>query len=149
MLHLVLTITSGTNDFLLTGSNAAVDYPQNVNRSHEFVVVFKYKLTDRLSPKLEYRYQQWDYKDYQTSPMTQYMGCVSPIPNGPPPAPNAVPGCPIPLLTSNTPAPVGVPGPFYPYFAVSDTSAARYLFLSVDQPSCHAHPIIATLEYRF
>jgi MtrB/PioB family decaheme-associated outer membrane protein len=143
------TITTGTNDFLLTGTNAAVDYPENVNRSHEFVVVFKYKLTERLSPKLEYRYQQWDYKDYQTSPMTQYMGCVSPIPNGPPPAPNAVPGCPIPLLTSNTPAPVGVPSPFYPYFTVGDTSAARYLFLGVDQPSYHAHTIIATLEYRF
>jgi len=143
------TITSGTNQFLLTGTNAAVDYPETVNRNHEFVVVAKYKLTERLSPKLEYRYQQWDYKDYQTSPMTQYMGCVSPIPNGPPPPPNAVPGCATPLLTSNTPNPVGVPSPFYPYFVVGDTSAARYLFLGVDQPSYHAHTIIATLEYRF
>jgi hypothetical protein len=143
------TITSGMNQFLLTGTNAAVDYPETVNRNHEVVVVFKYKLTEKLTPKFEYRYQQWDYKDYQTSPMTQYMGCVSPIPNGPPPAPNAVAGCSTPILTTNTPAPTGVPSQFYPYFTVGDTSAARYLFLGVDQPSFHAHTIIATLEYRF
>lgn len=142
------TITSGTNQFLLTGTNAAVDYPETVNRNHEFVAVFKYKLTERFSPKLEYRYQQWDYKDYQTSPMTQYMGCVSPIPNGPP-VTNAVPGCTTPLLLTNTPNPGSSPSPFYPGFVVGDTSAARYLFLGVDQPSYHAHTIIATLEYRF
>ena len=142
------TITSGPNQFLLIGTSAAVDYPETVNRNHEFVVVFKYKLTENLSPKLEYRYQQWDYKDYQTSPMTQYMGCVSPIPNGPP-VTNSVPGCPTPILTTNTPSPVGAPSPFYPGFVVGDTSAARYLFLGVDQPSYHAHTIIATLEYRF
>jgi MtrB/PioB family decaheme-associated outer membrane protein len=143
------TITSGANQFLLNGTNAATNYPETINRNHELVVVFKYKLTENLTPKLEYRYQQWDYKDYQTSPMTQYMGCVSPIPNGPPPAPNAVPGCTTPLLTSNTPNPVGVPSQFYPYFVVGDTSSARFLFLGVDQPSYRAHTIIATLEYRF
>jgi hypothetical protein len=142
------TITTGANDFLLTGTNAALGYPETVNRSHELAVIFKYKLTERLSPKLEYRYQQWDYKDYQTSPMTQYMGCVSPIPNGPP-ATNAVPGCTIPILTGNTVNPIGVPSAYYPYFTVGDPSAARYLFLGVDQPSYHAHTIIATLEYRF
>jgi hypothetical protein len=78
----------------------------------------------------------------------QYMGCVSPIPNGPP-VTNAVPGCTTPILTSNTPNPVGVASPFYPYFVVGDASAARYLFLGVDQPSYHAHTILATLEYRF
>ena len=71
------TITSGPNQFLLIGTSAAVDYPETVNRNHEVVAVFKYKLTEKLSPKVEYRYQQWDYRDYQTSPMTQYMGCVS------------------------------------------------------------------------
>jgi hypothetical protein len=30
-----------------------------------------------------------------------------------------------------------------------DPSAARYLFLGVDQPSYHAHIVMATLEYRF
>ena len=72
--------TPGPNQFLLTGTNAAVNYPETVNRNHEIDVVFKYKLTEHLMPKIEYRYQQWDYKDYQTSPMTQYMGCVSPFP---------------------------------------------------------------------
>jgi len=140
--------TPGPNQFLLTGTNAAVNYPETVNRNHEVVVVFKYKLTEKLTPKLEYHYQQWDYKDYQTSPMTQYMGCISPIPNGPP-VTNSVPGCTTPILTSNTPNPVGAPSQFYPYFIVGDTSAARYLFLGVDQPSYHAHTLMATLEYRF
>ena len=142
------TITSGANQFLLLGTNAAVNYPETVNRYHELSAVFKYKLTDNLTPKLEYRYQQWDYKDYQTTPMTQYMASISPIPNGPP-VTNAVPGCLTPLLTSNTINPVGVPSPFYPYFSVGDPSAARYLFLGVDQPSYHAHVFIASLEYRF
>jgi MtrB/PioB family decaheme-associated outer membrane protein len=142
------TITTGASAFLLTGTNAAVNYPETVNRNHEVAVIFKYKITENLIPRIEYHYQQWDYKDYQTSDMTQYMGCVSPIPNGPPVS-NAVPGCATPVLTSNTAAPVGVPSPFYPYFAVGDPSAARYLFLGVDQPSYHAHTVLATLEYRF
>jgi MtrB/PioB family decaheme-associated outer membrane protein len=140
--------TPGPNQFLLTGTNAAVNYPETVNRNHEIDVVFKYKLTEHLMPKIEYRYQQWDYKDYQTSPMTQYMGCVSPIPNGPP-VTNAVSGCTTPILTGNTPNPTGVGSPFYPYFVVGDTSAARYLFLGVDQPSYRAHTVIATLEFHF
>jgi MtrB/PioB family decaheme-associated outer membrane protein len=144
------TITApGPNQFLLTGTNAAVNYPETVNRNHELAVIFKYKLTEHVSPKIEYRYQQWDYKDYQTSPMTQYMGCVSPIPNGAPPAPNAIPGCGTPILTSNTPNPTGVPSNFYPGFVVGDTSAARYLFLGVDQPSYHAHTVVASIEFNF
>lgn len=142
------TIASGANAFLLTGTNAATNYPETVNRNHEIAVIFKYKITENLTPKLEYHYQQWDYKDYQTSPMTPYMGCVSPIPNGPP-ATNTVAGCTTPVLTTNTVNPVGVASPFYPYFVVGDPSAARYLFLGVDQPSYHAHTVQATLEYRF
>ncbi len=142
------TVTSGAEAFLLTGTNAAANYPETVNRNHEVAVIFKYKITENLTPKIEYHYQQWDYKDYQTSPMTQYMGCVSPIPNGPPVS-NSVPGCTTPVLTTNTVNPVGVASPFYPYFTVGDPSAARYLFLGVDQPSYHAHTVLATLEYRF
>jgi len=143
------TITApGPNQFVLIGGNAATPYPETVNRTHELAFVLKYKLTNNLTPRLEYRYQQWDNRDYQTSAMTPYMGCVSPIPNGPP-VTNSVPGCTTPFLTTNTPNPVGVPSPFYPGFVVGDTSAARYLFLGVDQPSYHAHTIIATLEYRF
>jgi len=143
------TITApGPNLFALNGTNAATPYPMTVNRTHEVALVLKYKLTNSLTPRLEYRYQQWDNRDYQTSVMTPYMGCVSPIPNGPP-VTNSVPGCTTPILTTNTPNPVGVPSPFYPGFVVGDTSAARYLFLGVDQPSYHAHTIIATLEYRF
>jgi MtrB/PioB family decaheme-associated outer membrane protein len=141
-------IGSGATKFNLNGTNAAVNYPETVNRNHEVALIIKYKLTENLIPKFEYRYQQWDYKDYQTSVMTQYMGCVSPIPNGPP-VTNTVPGCQTPILTSNTPNPVGVPSPFYPGFVVGDPSSARYLFLGVDQPSYHAHTFVATLEYRF
>ena len=140
------TILAGANAFLLTGTNAATPYPENVDRNHEVGVVFKYKLTDRLTPKIEYRYQQWDNRDYQTTVMTPYMGCVS---SAPPSAPVA--GCTAPILNSST-SPTPLPGaasPFYPGFVVGDPSAARYLFLGVDQPSYHAHIVIATLEYRF
>jgi MtrB/PioB family decaheme-associated outer membrane protein len=139
-------ILTGANAFLLVGTNAAVPYPENVERTHEVGVIFKYKLTDRLSPRIEYRYQQWDNRDYQTTVMTPYMGCVSPPPPGAP-----VPGCTAPILnsaTSPTPLP-GTASPFYPGFVVGDPSAARYLFLGVDQPSYHAHIVTATLEYRF
>lgn len=141
-------VAPGPNFFTLNGTNSATNYPETVNRIHEVAVVFKYKLRENLTPKIEYRYQQWDNKDYQTSAMTQYMGCVSPIPNGPP-VTNSVPGCTTPFLTSNTINPVGVASPFYPYFVVGDPSSARYLFLGVDQPSYKAYTVTASLEYRF
>jgi MtrB/PioB family decaheme-associated outer membrane protein len=130
------TILTGPDKFLLTGTNAAVNYPETVSRTHEVVTVFKYKLTNNLMPKIEYRYQQFDSRDYQTTAMTPYMGCVSPLPPGAP-----VPGCTSPLI--------GTPSPFYPFFVVGDTGAARYLFLGADQPSYHAHYLAATLEYHF
>jgi MtrB/PioB family decaheme-associated outer membrane protein len=130
------TITTGPDKFLLTGTNAAVNYPETTSRNHEFVTIFKYKLTKNLTPKVEYRYTQFDSKDYQTSPMTPYMGCVSGLP---PSAP--VPGCTSPLI--------GTPSPYYPYFVVGDTSAARYLFMGADQPSYRAHYLAASLQYQF
>lgn len=140
-----LPLANDPNRFMLVGTNAAVDYPETVNRSHEFALIFKYKLTSNLTPKFEYRYQQWDNKDYQTSPMTQYMGCVS-APSG-----ATVTGCTNRILdsaTSPTPNP-GATSLYYPYFVVGDPSAARFLFLGVDQPSYKAHTVMATLEYRF
>src|SRR5450631_66452 len=130
------TITTGPDKFLLTGTNAAVPYPETTSRTHELVAVFKYKLTKNLTPKIEYRYQQFDSSDYQTSAMTPYMGCVSGLP---PSAP--VPGCTSPLI--------GTPSPYYPFFVVGDPSAARYLFLGADEPSYRAHYIAASLEYTF
>jgi MtrB/PioB family decaheme-associated outer membrane protein len=129
------TITTGPDKFLLTGTNAAVDYPETVSRTHEVVAVFKYKLTNRLTPKIEYRYTQFDSRDYQTSAMTPYMGCVSGLTGAP------VPGCTSPLI--------GTPSPYYPFFVVGDTSAARYLFMGADQPSYRAHYLAATVEYHF
>ncbi len=130
------TLATGPDKFLLTGTNAAVDYPETVSRNHEAVVVFKYKLTANLMPKIEYRYQQFDSHDYQTSAMTPYMGCVSPLPPG-----AAVPGCTDPLL--------GTPSSFYPFFVVGDTSATRYIFMGTDQPSYKAHYLAASFEYHF
>jgi MtrB/PioB family decaheme-associated outer membrane protein len=140
------TITTGPNAFVLNGTSAAVDYPPTVSRLHDLAVVLKYKLTANLTPRIEYRYQQWDNRDYQTSVMTPYMGCVSPAGTG-----TLVVGCPNRILDSSTsPAPnPGAASPFYPGFVVGDPSSARYLFLGVDQPSYHAHTIMATLEYRF
>ena len=128
-------LLTGPDKFLLTGTNAAVDYPETTSRNHELVSILKYKLTKNLTPKLEYRYQQFDSRDYQTTEMTPYMGCVSGL-VGPP-----VPGCTSPLI--------GTPSPFYPFFVVGDPSAARYLFLGADQPSYRAHYLAATLEYHF
>jgi len=129
------TITTGVNRFMLTTTNAAVDYPQTTNRAHDFNVIFKYKLNSRLQPKIEYRFSQYDNRDYQTSPMTPYMGCVSALTGA------ATPGCTTPLLNA--------PSVFYPYFVVGDTSAQRYLFLGADQPSYRSHYVAATLEYHF
>jgi MtrB/PioB family decaheme-associated outer membrane protein len=129
-------IITGPDKFLLTGTNAAVNYPETTSRDHEVVAIFKYKLTKNLTPKIEYRYSQFDSEDYQTSAMTPYMGCVS---NLPPTAP--VPGCTSPLI--------GTPSPYYPFFVVGDPSAARYLFMGADQPSYRAHYLAASMEYRF
>ncbi len=129
-------LLTGPDKFLLTGTNAAVDYPETTSRNHELVTILKYKLTKNLIPKVEYRYQQFDSRDYQTTAMTPYMGCVSPLaPQSP------VPGCPSSVI--------GTPSPFYPFFVVGDPSAARYLFLGADQPSYRAHYLAATLEYHF
>lgn len=129
------TLLTGPDKFLLTGTNAAVNYPETTSRNHELATIFKYKLTKNLTPKFEYRYTQFDSQDYQTTPMTPYMGCVSGLTGTP------VPGCTNPLI--------GTPSPFYPFFVVGDTSAARYLFLGADQPSYHAHYLAATIEYSF
>ena len=135
--------------FTLVGTSAAVSYPPSVNRQHEVVAIFKYKINEHLWPKLEYRYQQFDNRDFQTSYMTQYMGCVSGAG-----APNSVAGCPVAMVNSSTSAtpilsPNGQPTRFYPGFVVGDTSAARFLFLGVDQPSYHAHYLAATMEFHF
>ena len=136
---------TGPDKFLLVGTNAAVDYPETTNRLHEAAIAFKFRLAKNLYPRFEYRFQQWDNRDYQTSAMTPYMGCVS----GPPPA-ALVPGCTNRTLNSGTsPFPAGTPSPFYPYFVVGDPSSPRYLFLGVDQPSYRVHYVSATLEYHF
>ncbi len=79
--------------------------------------------------------------------MTQYMGCASASLAAP------VAGCPVAVVNSTTsPTPILSPNgasPFYPYFQVGDPSAARYLFLGVDQPSYHAYYVSGTLEYHF
>jgi hypothetical protein len=133
------TITSGLNQFTLTGTSTPEDYPQTATRIHEAAVVFKYKLTSNLMPKFEYRFQQFDNRDYQTTPMTPYMGCIG--------AGAIVVGPPCVNVGANLA--VKSPNAFYPGFVVGDTAAARYLFLGADQPSYRAHVITATLEYRF
>ena len=134
--------------FLLVGTSAAVSYPESVSRTHEVVAIFKYKLTRNVLPKFEFRYQQFDNKDFQTSPMTQYMGCMTSSATSTP-----VAGCPVAIVNSTTsPTPILSPNgslPYFPYFQVGDTSAARYLFLGVDQPSYKAYYVSATIEFHF
>lgn len=136
-----------TNRFLLVGTTAAVPYPQSNTRIHELAVVLKYKINNNVMPKFEYRFQQFDNEDAQTSVMVPYMGCISPATG------TAVTGCPTRIVnstTSQTPilSPNGTTN-FYPGFQVGDNSAARFLFLGADQPSYRAHVFTATLEIRF
>jgi hypothetical protein len=132
------TILTGANAFTLTGTNVPQDYPETTTRIHEIGVVLKYKLTKNIMPKIEYRYQQFDNRDYQTTAMTPYMGCIGTI---------AAPATGCPSAVAN----VGIPqpSPFYPGFVVGDNSAARYVFLGVDQPSYRVHVLSATVEYHF
>jgi MtrB/PioB family decaheme-associated outer membrane protein len=133
------TITTGPNQFVLTAASTPENYPQTTTRIHEVSAVFKFKLTENLMPKLEYRFQRYDNRDYQTSPMTPYMGCVG--------AGSVVVGPP--CVNVGTNLSVKSPSLFYPGFVVGDTAAARYLFMGADQPSYRSHMITATLEYHF
>ena len=139
-------LTNCPDKFVLVGASAGVSYPESVTRMHEVTVVLKYKLSERLMPKVEYRFQQFDNRDYQTSAMTPYMGCVSPATG------TLVTGCPdrqMIVINSTDPNPTFTPSSFYPGFVVGDTSAARYLYMGVDQPSYRVHTLTATLEYHF
>jgi len=136
-----------TNRFTLVGTSAAVSYPQSNTRIHELAVVLKYKISEKVMPKFEYRLQQFDNEDAQTSVAVPYMGCISPATG------TAVTGCPTRIVSSTTsPTPILSPNGttnFYPGFQVGDSSAARFLFLGADQPSYRAHVFTATLEIRF
>jgi predicted porin len=129
------------NQFTLTGTSAAQNYPETTTRIHEVSAVFKYKLTKNIMPRVEYRYQQFDNRDYQTTAMTPYMGCIGTTTMNPALAP------PCPAVGANVA--VQSPSQFYPFFVVGDTASARYLFMGVDQPSYGVHSITATVEYRF
>ena len=80
-------VGSGPNDYcrtnfpnwrLDTATNRAVtfSFPQNVSRLHEVDAFVKFQLTKNLFPKFEYRYQRFDYNDFQTSVMNPnaYVG---------------------------------------------------------------------------
>jgi hypothetical protein len=134
-----VSITTGANQFLLTGGSTAEDYPQTTTRIHDAAAVVKFKLTANLMPKFEYRLQQFDNRDYQTSVMNPYMGCIG--------AGSVVVSSP--CINVGTNLAVKSPNSYYPGFVVGDTAAARYLFLGADQPSYRSHMVIATLEYRF
>jgi MtrB/PioB family decaheme-associated outer membrane protein len=103
--------------FLVT---TVLNFPETTTRLHEVGAVIKFKLTKNLMPKFEYRMQQYDSKDYQTSMMDPYLGITNP--GG---------------------------AAFYPYLNVFDASAARFLFLGADQPSYRVHTATASLEYHF
>lgn len=143
--------------FMMTTTSGAYNYPPTVNRSHEVTFIFKYKLKKNIMPKFEYTYQQYDYKDFQTSAMTPYLGCFAttgvPATGGggaaggtPSIAATVATGCPSLGPTTAGPSPTS---PFYPYFAVGDTGAARYYFLGADQPSYRTHRIAAGIQYTF
>jgi hypothetical protein len=76
-------IGAGPNDFCRTAfpnwrldsaTNRAVtfNFPENVTRLHEVSAILKFHLTKNIIPKFEYRYQQFDDTDFQTSLMNPY-----------------------------------------------------------------------------
>lgn len=66
-----------------TSQAVTFNFPENVSRLHEANVVVKFRASEKLTPKFEYRYQRSDYKDYQTSVMNPYAFVGSSIdPNG-------------------------------------------------------------------
>jgi opacity protein-like surface antigen len=48
------------------------NFPDNMSRLHEVTAVAKINLTRNLSPKVEYRYQRFDFRDFQTSVMNPF-----------------------------------------------------------------------------
>jgi hypothetical protein len=55
-----------------TSRAVTLSFPETVSRLHEANVIVKYKLTENISPKFEYRYQRFNYQDFQTSVMNPY-----------------------------------------------------------------------------
>jgi hypothetical protein len=72
--------------------------------------------------------------------MTPYMGCIGAGTVTP-----ANPPCPFVGATLAE----QLASPFYPYFVVGDTGAARYLFLGADQPSYRGHVLTVGMEWHF
>lgn len=66
--------TNFPNWALDTATNPAVtfSFPENVTRLHEVRAIAKFKLSDRLVPKFEYRYERFRNKDFQTSMMNPF-----------------------------------------------------------------------------
>lgn len=94
-------------------------FPQKVNRIHELGVVARIKLSDKFIPKIQYIFQQNDYKDWQTM--------VNPY--------NFTGNGFSYASTTTDPAGVG--------------ALHKMLMLGADQPSYRAHILSATLEYHF
>src|SRR5262249_38750333 len=67
---------NGSEPNCAASTSTPEDYPQTATRIRDVAAIFKFKLTSNLMPKLGYRYQQFDNRDYQTSPMAPYMGCL-------------------------------------------------------------------------
>jgi hypothetical protein len=49
-----------------TAGNYGLNYPETVSRLHEISATIKFKLTQNLIPKLEYRFEKFTNVDYQT-----------------------------------------------------------------------------------
>jgi MtrB/PioB family decaheme-associated outer membrane protein len=50
-----------------------MDYPENVNRLHQLTAQVRFKLTKSLTPRFEYRFEQFDNRDFQTTVMNPYV----------------------------------------------------------------------------
>jgi hypothetical protein len=55
-----------------TARAVTFSFPETVGRLHEVNAIVKFKASESISPKFEYRYQRFDYKDFETSVMNPY-----------------------------------------------------------------------------
>ncbi len=123
------TLISGSTSPLYFGggpnsSTYGLNFPEAVSRMHQVVAQVRFKLTNNLIPKFEYRFEKFDDLNYQTASNPQLTN---------------------PLAGGLNPY-------MYGGLAIdpnSVTGTNKYLFLGADTPSYHAHIFAATLEYRF
>ena len=103
----------------LAGGPGYYNYPNTTNRLHQIVMSAKFPLSKNFTPRIEYSFQRYDQRDWQSDIMLPYMSAFDPG-------------------TSYSPTASGFGG-----------GAQKYLYLGADTPSYKVHLLTGTLEWHF